>query len=79
MGFCEIFVEIALASNVGVVPVLAVVVLVPEPLVVLDPPVVPVDVDAVVVVVFLAAPGAEWVLLAVDPVAFDPALVVDVP
>jgi hypothetical protein len=68
-----------LGSNVGVVPVLAVV-LVPEPLVVLEPLVVPVDVDAVVVVVdFFAAPGAECVVFAVDPLAVDPALALDAP
>ena len=78
MGFCEIFVEIALGSNVGVVPVLAVV-LVPEPLVVLEPLVVPVEVDAVVVVDFFARPGAECVAFAVDPLAVDPALVLDAP
>jgi hypothetical protein len=68
-----------LGSNVGVVPVLAVVVLVLEPLDVPEPLDVLVDVDAVVVDDFFAAPGAEWLLFVVAPLALVPPLVADAP
>jgi hypothetical protein len=83
LGFLEIFVEMALGSNVGVVPVLAVVVLVLEPLDVLDGLDVlePLDVlvDAVVVVGFFDPPCADWPVFVLAPLALPPALVLDAP
>jgi hypothetical protein len=80
LGFFEIFVEIALGSNVGVVLVVAVVVvLVLEPLDVLEPLEVLVDVDAVVVGDFFEAPFAEPLVFVVAPVALAPPLAPDAP
>ncbi len=80
MGFFEIFVEIALGSNVGVgvvvVPVLAVVVVAPLDVLV------PVDVDVVLVGLFdapCAQPCDEPLVFVVAPWPVLPALLPDDP